>query len=286
MQRRIPHVPNHSSLESDKFLQIASRLVILVRGRPIIRYGVIMPTISTLTSTFTQHLLSRRRPAPNSSTSLKLLPLGLLLSFFFLASQIIFARGNFTLDASILDAAEKKYGIDARKRLLAWQQFVRDDTSDTDLEKLKKVNSFFNKINFVSDELHWLKKDYWATPIEFLASNGGDCEDFALSKYFTLKILGVDEKKINLTYVKAWKLNQTHMVITYYPTNSAEPLVLDNLINTIEPATKRTDLIPVYSFNGSGLWLSKERGRGNLIGRSDRLKLWNNLLERMPSSLK
>lgn len=245
-----------------------------------------MPNLPEVTSAITRHLLSRRRPVPNFNPSLRLFPLGILLLLFFLTSQIILARGNFTLDASILDAAEKKYGINARKRLLIWQQFVRDDTSSTDLEKLEKVNIFFNKINFVNDEIHWLKKDYWATPIEFLASNGGDCEDFALSKYFTLKMLGVDEKKINLTYVKAWKLNQSHMVVTYYPTHSAEPLVLDNLISTIEPATKRTDLIPVYSFNGSGLWLSKERGRGNLIGRSDRLKLWNNLLERMPSSLK
>ena len=86
----------------------------------------------------------------------------------------------------------------------------------TDLEKLEKVNRFFNQVNFVSDAIHWQKKDYWATPIEFLASDGGDCEDFALAKYFTLKMLGVPEKKLNLTYVKAWKLNQSHMVLTYY----------------------------------------------------------------------
>jgi predicted transglutaminase-like cysteine proteinase len=209
----------------------------------------------------------------------------LLLSSL-LVAQLVTARGDFVLEASVLDAAEKKYGGGARKRLLAWQQFVHDDTSNTDLEKLEKVNRFFNTNNFVSDAIHWLKKDYWATPIEFLASDGGDCEDFALAKYFTLRLLGVSEGKINMTYVKAWKLNQAHMVLTYYATPGAEPLVLDNLVNTIEPASKRPDLIPVYSFNGSGLWLSKERGRGNLVGKSDRLKLWNNLLERMPDSLK
>jgi predicted transglutaminase-like cysteine proteinase len=99
-------------------------------------------------------------------------------------------------------------------------------------------------------------------------------------------MIGVTEEKLNITYVKAWKLNQSHMVVTYYKKPGAEPLVLDNLVNTIEPATKRTDLLPVYSFNGSGLWLAKERGRGNLVGTSDRLKLWNDLLERMPDSLK
>ena len=210
---------------------------------------------------------------------------GLFLAGIFFGSFIIFAKGNFTLDAAIVDAAEKKFGAGARQRLLAWQQFIRDDNSTTDLQKLEKVNRFMNKIEFVSDIIHWGKNDYWATPIEFLASDGGDCEDFALAKFFTLKLLGIPEEKMNMTYVKAWKLNQAHMVVTYYATPGAVPLVLDNLINDIEPASKRTDLLPVYSFNGSGLWLAKERGRGNLVGKSDRLKLWNDLLERMPPGL-
>jgi predicted transglutaminase-like cysteine proteinase len=228
-------------------------------------------------------------PLPNrwwlAVTPGRLAPAGLYLIVFFFASFMLLAKGNFTLDASIVDAAEKKYGSEARERLLAWQQVIRDDESGNDLQKLQKVNIFFNQLNFVSDSIHWQKDDYWATPIEFLASDGGDCEDFALAKYFTLKLLGVAEEKMNLTYVKAWKINQAHMVVTYYETPGAVPLVLDNLNTAIEPATKRTDLLPVYSFNGLGLWLAKERGRGNLLGKGDRLKLWNDLLERMPAGL-
>lgn len=219
------------------------------------------------------------------ATTGSLISTGLFLLVFSPVAFLLFAKGNFTLDVAIIDAAEKKFGFEARERLLSWQQFIREDGSSTDLQKLEKVNKFFNKISFVSDAIHWQKTDYWATPIEFLASDGGDCEDFALAKYFTLKLMGVAEEKMNITYVKAWKINQAHMVITYYETPSAVPLVLDNLNNAIEPATKRTDLLPVYSFNGSGLWLSKERGRGNLVGKSDRLKLWNDLLERMPAGL-
>ncbi|MBU0664835.1 MAG: transglutaminase-like cysteine peptidase [Proteobacteria bacterium] len=244
-----------------------------------------MSNLADATSTIIQLVLSRSSSFLNFFNNTILLPFGIVFSLFFFAGHIVSANGNFTLDSSLLNAAEKKYGVGARKRLMAWQQFVREDTSRTDMEKLEKVNRFFNQVNFVSDAIHWLKKDYWATPVEFLASGGGDCEDFALSKYFTLKMLGVPEKKLNLTYVKAWKLNQSHMVLTYYKTPSAVPLVLDNLINVIKPATQRPDLLPVYSFNGSGLWLSKERGRGNLVGKSDRLKLWNDLLERMPVSL-
>jgi predicted transglutaminase-like cysteine proteinase len=208
------------------------------------------------------------------------------LTFFFLFPFAVSAKGSFTLDPSIVLAAKKKYGVDAQKRLLAWQKLIQDDTSKTDLKKLEKVNNFFNHLPFISDQRHWHKVDYWATPIEFLASNGGDCEDFALAKYFTLKALGVSENKLNMTYVKAWKLNQAHMVVTYYKTPGSVPLVLDNLIKTIEPATKRSDLLPVYSFNGTGLWLAKQRGRGLLVGKSSRLSLWNDLLQRLPAGLK
>lgn len=202
-------------------------------------------------------------------------------------APLLFADNTvFTLDPEVLDAAEEKYGVDARARLLAWQALIQRGSSQEDIAKLEKVNDFFNQFDFVNDTLHWQKKDYWATPIEFLASNGGDCEDFALAKYFTLKKLGVEEAKLNMTYVKAWQLNQAHMVVTFYEKPASEPLVLDNIVKTIEPASKRTDLLPVFSFNGSSLWISKERGRGNLVGKSDRLALWNDLQKRMPDSLK
>jgi len=203
-----------------------------------------------------------------------------------LGLQLVIAAGDFSLAPHLLDSAEERFGKDARQRLLAWQRLVQEDTSRNDEEKLKKVNDFFNSVDYVSDELHWRKKDYWATPVEFLASDGGDCEDFSLAKYFTLKLLGVAESKLKMTYVKAWKLNQAHMVVTYYPTPEAEPLVLDNLVPAIQPASKRSDLLPVYSFNGSGLWLAKQRGRGQMVGSSDRLGLWTDFLARMPENLK
>jgi predicted transglutaminase-like cysteine proteinase len=216
----------------------------------------------------------------------RLLPAAIVACILGLTAILLCAKDNFTLDAAILDIAESRFGADARRRLIEWQRFVRDDDSASDQQKLERVNTFFNKLDFVSDQIHWGERDYWATPIEFLASDGGDCEDFAVAKYFTLRLLGVAEEKMNITYVKAWKLNQAHMVLTYYERGDAVPLVLDNLVNAIEPATRRTDLVPIYSFNGTGLWLAKERGKGNLVGGSNRLKLWNDLLTRMPTNLK
>lgn len=219
-----------------------------------------------------------------SFTTLVKIILLCLMSGCFL--EIVQSKEFFTLSNKVLNATEKQYGTAAKERLLTWQFLIREDTSKSDLQKLQKVNSFFNKMRFTSDLKHWNKTDYWATPVEFLASGAGDCEDFSLAKYFTLKALGISETKINMTYVKALKLNQAHMVVTYYKNPRAIPLVLDNLIPAIKPATKRPDLEPVFSFNGADLWLSKSRGKGQKVSSSDKLKSWQDLLSRMPAGLK
>ncbi|MFZ2951132.1 MAG: transglutaminase-like cysteine peptidase [Desulfuromonadaceae bacterium] len=190
--------------------------------------------------------------------------------------------GNFSLDRELLQKAERKYGINAYNRLIAWQDLIRQDRSKTDREKLEKVNSFFNsRIRFENDADVWGIQDYWATPIEFLCKSAGDCEDFAIAKYFTLKAIGMDDEKLRITYVKAIRYNIHHMVLTYYSEPEAEPLVLDNLVDSINPASKRTDLMPIFGFNGSGLWLAKQRGQGKLAGSSSRIKLWQDLLQKM-----
>ena len=228
--------------------------------------------------------MNYRYPKDKSHCS-PLWPLWLVAAMVSLTLLNVQARDSFRLDQELLDTVVQNYGGQAKQRLLDWQSLINDDQSSNDLERLQKVNDFFNQQEFISDLLLWKDKDYWATPVEFLAQNGGDCEDFSIAKYFTLKKLGVDENKLNLTYAKAVELNQAHMVVTYYEQPEAEPLVLDNLIDEIKPASLRPDLLPVFSFNGIGLWLAKERGRGKLVGNSSRYKHWQDLLGRMPEGL-
>ena len=140
-------------------------------------------------------------------------------------------------------------------------------------------NIFFNKLKFVDDLEHWGKEDYWATPQEMLVSNGGDCEDFATAKYFTLRNLKIPDEKMRLTYVKSLKLKKTHMVLSFYQESTAEPLVLDSLVDAILFASKRPDLIPIYSFNGQGYWLTRKQSSDRL-GGSDKLSLWQELRQR------
>jgi len=214
-----------------------------------------------------------------------LLPTRWIALLLVLATAIpVYTGEPFVITERTLRQAEEQYGSSARKRLLAWQDIMRSQYND-DLTKLEKVNRFFNKIPFINDINHWGVEDYWATPTEFLASDGGDCEDFAIAKYFSLISLGIAESQLALTYVKALRLNMAHMVLTYYPAPDMEPLVLDNLVDAIEPSSKRTDLLPVYSINGSGLWVAKQRGRGERVGDGSRLTRWQDLLTRMTKEL-
>lgn len=184
-------------------------------------------------------------------------------------------------EAKITSTLEKRYGERAGMRARAWFKVLAEASTVDEKEKLLKVNNFFNLFRFVDDIKLWGESNYWATPMEFIGVNGGDCEDFSIAKYFTLLQLGVPEDKMRITMVKATSVNQYHMVLAYYDTPSSIPLVLDNLDHVIKPATQRKDLIPVYSFNGKQLWLNKEQGRGVLAGSSTRLEKWNDLTHRL-----
>jgi predicted transglutaminase-like cysteine proteinase len=183
----------------------------------------------------------------------------------------------------------QQFGPTAKTRLSDGRALVttaKNKALQQEREKLELVNDFMNRTPFVSDAQHWGKEDYWATPVEFLSTHGGDCEDFSIAKYFALRSLGVPDEKLRITYVKEIVVyNEAHMVLAYFPAPDAEPLVLDNINKTIRPASTRTDLVPVYSFNGSGLWLAKDQtGRGQSVGGSDRIGHWRDVQARLKAA--
>lgn len=184
---------------------------------------------------------------------------------------------------AVLEEIRERYGKRAHRRVVNWEELMADNSEKATKKKLEIVNDFFNRTRYKTDQAHWGTEDYWATPLEFLTTNAGDCEDYSIAKYFTLRALGIPDEDLRLTYVNAVELGQAHMVLTYYGDNKLNPLVLDNIKPWIQRASERPDLQPVYSFNGSGLWASKERGRGELIGDAENLDLWANLLTRLPS---
>ena len=168
-----------------------------------------------------------------------------------------------------------------QQRIDAWQRLLASEKQQTDQERLEVVNQFFNRqLRYQEDIDLWHEVDYWATPIQSLIKGAGDCEDYAIAKYFSLRRLGIPADKLRITYVKALRQNRAHMVLTYYSSPDAMPLVLDSLIDAIKPASQRTDLLPVYAFNGEGLWLTGAAGNKK-VGDTKRLSRWQDLLKKM-----
>jgi len=166
---------------------------------------------------------------------------------------------SLTLDAEelitpqLIDRAQKKYGCFAKNRFI----YIRDELlkklkNKPDLVKLNVVNTKYNKIKYASDKKIYKQNDYWATLYQFVGKNRGDCEDYTIAKYYTLKELGVDPHKMKFLYVIYKKKNgekKSHMVLAYLttltPKSRTDYLILDNNNRLILPASKRPNLIKI-----------------------------------------
>lgn len=195
------------------------------------------------------------------------------LAFLLLFGGWVCAQG-LAFSEALFGWVEREYGPGARERVAALQELVAASPGLSESGKLKRVNAFFNRVNYDTDSALWDQKDYWATPFEVLGINSADCEDYAIAKYFTLVSMGVDEGRLRITYVKSLELDEAHMVLAYYAAAGAEPLILDNLTEAIQPAGERDDLVPVYSFNGADLWLAVNRLEDKKVGEADRISRW------------
>lgn len=180
---------------------------------------------------------------------------------------------------------QQRYGNFAAKLVKDWEASLAGARNQSESDKLKRINDFFNRhLRFEDDPLVWGQEDYWATPVEFMGKGTGDCEDFVIAKYFSLRELGIAKEKLRLTYVRAKiggpssSISQAHMVLTYYASPDAEPLVLDNLISEIRPASRRADLTPVYSFNTDGVFAGSGQRPAAPV---ERLSRWKDLLNKM-----
>lgn len=185
----------------------------------------------------------------------------------------------------LLQTLEREHGAQAAERVRRWFRVIDTGRRADDRTRLDLANDFFNQARFTTDQDVWQQADYWATPLEFLIADAGDCEEFAIAKYFTLVEMGVADTALRITYVKALSLDQPHMVLAWYETPAAEPLILDNLDPRILPASQRPDLIPVYSFNGTDLWLARSRHEQVQSGDAASLSQWQRVRERFARQL-
>ncbi|MFC7090323.1 transglutaminase-like cysteine peptidase [Halomonas salifodinae] len=221
-------------------------------------------------------------PATTSLTRRRFLAAG---SGVLLAGLLGFSPSEADLDASRLrDSMQRLYGGRGLEALEAWLALLRQLEGAPLDAQLREVNQFFNRrIRWVDDIHAWGDEDYWATPLEALGNGQGDCEDYSIAKYITLKQLRVPGDRLRMIYVRARigrsSITQAHMVLGYYATPGAEPLILDNLVPSITPAGQRVDLDPVFSFNSQGLWVGdSSASRADPVARLSR---WRSVLARM-----
>lgn len=176
--------------------------------------------------------------------------------------------------------------------LRALQLLLQVQQGRPEAQQVEAVNQFFNRrIQFEEDSTVWGRVDHWATPLETIGQGKGDCEDYVIAKYYSLRQLGVPPQRLALVYVRAMRslpeddfrgppLVEAHMVLSYFsdggPTE-AGALYLDNLDAKLRSPLQRPDLTPVFSFQPEGVW--QEPGH-RPAGAASRLPRWVDVQQR------
>jgi predicted transglutaminase-like cysteine proteinase len=175
-----------------------------------------------------------------------------------LAAVCALTQAPQAFDRARLRSAAERLGPKAVAAIDPLVELLQQAAALDEESRLDPINAWFNRrIVFRHDDAVQGEADHWASPLEALAAGHGDCEDYAIAKYFSLLASGTPVARLRLVYVRAQVAGndaQAHMVLAYYPQPNAEPLILDNLVTSVRPASRRPDLTPVFSFNSEGLW--------------------------------
>lgn len=219
------------------------------------------------------------RPLPGKPALPRLLATVAILGALCLSALPLALGIDFERQQQILTS---RFGHERIALLQEWQRLLGDEKKATETDKLRRVNDFFNhRIAFEGDLSIRDQNDDWATPTELIGQGRGYSADVSIAKYDSLIDLGVPINKLRLVYVKAAQnapdhaFVRAHMVLAYYATPTADPLVLDNLNTRILPASRRSDLSPVFSFNSA----ERRQGAGHNASKSH-LSRWQDLQAR------
>ena len=145
----------------------------------------------------------------------------------------------------------------ARKKCYyqTWANMIDDLRDKGPWKQILGVNKFMNRAPYVVDKMNWGVKDYWSTPGQFFAKYG-DCEDYAIVKFLSLRALGIPSKSMRIVVVQDLNLKIAHAVLAIYV--KGKVLVLDNQIKkVVEPKTIR-HYRPIFSLNEEGWWLHRK----------------------------
>jgi len=114
-------------------------------------------------------------------------------------------------------------------------------------QQIKAVNDLLNAVPYVDDQIRFGYAGYWAATPERFFSEGGDCKDYALAKYASLRALGFPPEKLRITFVFDKVHNVPHAILIVNNT-----YVLDNQSRDLETITHINRYQPLFSFNSDG----------------------------------
>jgi predicted transglutaminase-like cysteine proteinase len=133
----------------------------------------------------------------------------------------------------------------------AWQAMIRDQAGRAPLDQLDTVNRFLNGWRYKEDAANYGRRDYWATPLEFFLRSG-DCEDYAIAKYVTLRQLGFAAEQLRLVVAQDVVRDLAHAVLAVYLGDRV--YILDNLTRAVLPQEEMAQYVPYYSINETTRW--------------------------------
>ncbi len=135
-----------------------------------------------------------------------------------------------------------------------WKEML-SELQDADFdEKLDSVNEWSNEHTYIVDQINWGVTDYWETPYEFMEING-DCEDYAISKYYSLRALGIPASRMRIMIVQDLNLGGIiHAILGVYD-DDGKLIILDNQIKQVIPALNIYHYRPIYGLNENNWWM-------------------------------
>lgn len=140
------------------------------------------------------------------------------------------------------------------KQMRAWKSKLATLKGKSQAEQIRSVNDYMNAVRYVSDSRNFGKSDYWQTPTEFFAK-GGDCEDYAIAKYISLRTLGFSNDQLRIAIVHDEVKNIPHAVLVVYTDEGT--FVLDNQDKRVRRSEDVKNYRPIFSINRGSWWLHK-----------------------------
>ena len=138
-----------------------------------------------------------------------------------------------------------------------WQAYLGDIAASSERERLQLVNRYINSAAYVSDPRNWDRNDYWEIPLELFA-RGGDCEDYVIAKYLSLRQLGIPADRMRIVVVQDLRRREDHAVLTVKSGDGL--MVLDNHYRRVRTWNDLSaDYVPYYSLNEDAVWMHRAR---------------------------